>query len=272
MENTKAKKVLIVVLIILLLACLGVIVYQYLKLNNTNKEIANSTTTDTTQKETGTTNTTTTEESNKTTEKVVVKRLVDDALNKVNNNAGKSACPDVGAELYLRVRAPKINIDTETVKKFNKEIYEKYNNLTNSTYKNIYSIKVTYSYRYIPEKDLLFIKIKESGATECATGTTKYDSYVYDVKNDKFLTVSDILKIYNISESKKDEIVNETLEELYKDYEDKDQIKEYKAKIKEIEKEKTMDLFDLDTNRIELYYRINLPGMIVRIGETNITL
>ena len=62
MENTKAKKVLIVVLIILLLACLGVIVYQYLKLSNTNKEIANSTTTGTTQQGTSITNKTTAEE------------------------------------------------------------------------------------------------------------------------------------------------------------------------------------------------------------------
>lgn len=45
MENTKAKKILIVILLVLLLACLGIIVYQYLKLNKvigkTTKETTN---------------------------------------------------------------------------------------------------------------------------------------------------------------------------------------------------------------------------------------
>lgn len=286
MENTKAKKLIIVVLLVLLITCLAVIVWQYVRLNSQDSSVTNNTTTGNSQ---GTnanitpdviTNNNITNTSKETSNKETVVKyvsLVTDKINKYNKSAGKENCADRDMDLYLKVRIPQINVDATNAKKLNNEIYEKYkeyddDNYTINSNKGGYDIDISYTYKYAPEKNILFIQIIEKYIAHCASGGVVYNSYAYDMKNDKVLTIDELLKLYGISEEKKQEMIDIEFNEFVENESSKEQISEYKTRLEKIEKneaDETNEIIrDISNDTIKLFYRLNaFEGLEIELVE-----
>ncbi len=129
--------------------------------------------------------------------------LVKDAINKYDPQAAKDNCGDIenAEDLILSIKAPKITLMTSNVEKVNKQIYDKYNKMKINTSKGGYNLIVDYTSSYVSSKKLLNVSIKEIYEAMCATGGENYESYVYDIENDKFLNLSAVLEKYDITTS-----------------------------------------------------------------------
>lgn len=268
MENTKAKKLLIGVLLVLLVVCLGVIVWQYISLNLKDSNVTNNTASENSQEINIIQNETTNKET-----VVEYVSLVTDRINKYNKKAGKENCGDRDMDLYLKVRIPQINIDATNAKKLNNEIYEKYKEYDNDNYtissnKGGRDIDISYTYKYEPEKSIILIIIKNKILAHCATGGMYYDSYVYDTKNDKVLTVDDLLNLYDISEESKQDFIDSAIIDVVGTDDDdytKERISEYKSRIADMENKRKyeIEVIDVCNDSFVLWYPAYLEGLSV---------
>ena len=89
--------------------------------------------------------------------------------------------------LQVKVRLPKININTESVESLNVEIYKIYQDMYNyaSSIQNDETIEIDYAYRYLNKDTILEITIVKKSIV---LGKEKKQSikYLYDVVNDSY--------------------------------------------------------------------------------------
>jgi len=97
------------------------------------------------------------------------------------------------------VRIPKINLDTPTVQKINKEMYEigggVYELLLNNQESNmIYN----YSYFYKEESGLIGIIVTKRGGVQCGGGNSDYKAFYYDKRTDEQLSFKEYLSALGV--------------------------------------------------------------------------
>lgn len=256
MENTKAKILLIVVLITLLLVCLGAIVWQCIGAKDVSSGQSNNT------QQVGNVNQdSTNKESEVLLEDVKTKYnyVVETAINKSQPRAAWSEC---GNEyLHIDVVAPKINIDTDNVSRINKQIIDKYSNLSIDTSKGGYNIDVSYTYKHLPSEEMLFVLITERYQSVCATGNVSYETYIYNIDTDRFLTLNEVLELYNITKNDLKEMAYENIDSDM----DVDSLVDYKTRVDEIISNGEITVLDIDTDRLKLYLPVDLAGLTIEI-------
>lgn len=90
--------------------------------------------------------------------------------------------------LYVKVRLPKVNIQTEQIEKMNKEIYNEYQELYNyaMSITNNESIEIDYTYEYLNDDRFLEIVIEKGNTVEGKEEITTA-KYKYDIVNDSYV-------------------------------------------------------------------------------------
>ena len=126
-------------------------------------------------------------------------------------------------KLVFKANVPKILIDTEETKKINDEIYEQCKTIINevkdaSSRNNVEAknaaIEAYVDYSYTILKNILFIDVKTTRLNLRASGSSYDKIYYYDIKNDKELNISDVIKIFNIKVSDLNEESAESIEAI----------------------------------------------------------
>ena len=191
--------------------------------------------------------------------------IVENAINKKQPRAAWSEC---GNEyMYINIVAPKINIDTDNVNNVNNEIINKYSNMSIDTTKGGYNINVSYIYKHIPSRNLLFVLITERYEALCATGSIKYQTYIYDTKNDEFFNFEKLLQLYNITKNDLQLKAYEGLSEHigFEDSSHSEELESYKNRVDDIINNEEMSVLDIEEDRLEISFPVDLAGMIVKI-------
>ncbi len=168
---------------------------------------------------------------------------------------------------------PIINLDYGSIKKINKEIEEKYNelkddNIVTEDMVNINSIK----YRYYINDDILSLILEYKNYNYTAGYVTyKYKTYNVNKNTGEVLTNKDLIKIKNMVV---DDVYNKIVKNIEKEYENLgyDDYKNtdfYKESINNIKKDdKILTSLFLDTNNnLNTYVNIRMnmgPGTITR--------
>lgn len=91
--------------------------------------------------------------------------------------------------LYFKVRLPKVNIETETVKKLNSEIYAYYQEVYSyaMTISGNEKLEIDYTYAYLNNDTILEIIINKKSILE-EKETNSIIKYKYDIVNDIYYT------------------------------------------------------------------------------------
>lgn len=149
----------------------------------------------------------------------------------------------------INVNLPYININNESAKKFNKEIEntfkEKAEEITKSTNRNvIYTVK----YKASIENDIMSLIIYSDLKQEASAQRVIIQTFNYNLKNDKELTLEDTIENYKL---KKDEVQDK----INKD------IKEEQRKTEELKK-LGYNIFNRDVNS-EIYKVENITEYFV---------
>ena len=159
---------------------------------------------------------------------------------------------------YIHLNQSYQKLDT-IIDTINKTIKEKYEQSINSTseleadeckeakdiykYRNLYSMTET----LYQSKDLIGIFYDISGIDVCTAKAlpTNFDSYVYDIKKDSFLTNKEILKLYHLTTK----TVNKTIQNAIKDWN-----KILKANYSEKDFDKRYKLFITNSGNLNVVY------------------
>ena len=128
----------------------------------------------------------------------IEKNSVSTNINKIDNTK------DIvwpAANYEVNVVLPNININSEVIKEYNKEIqdvfYSKLEEILGTEKKNI-----VYSTEYVASinNDMLSLMIRSNLKEGTSAQRTIVQTYNYDIKNDKELTLSDVLKTNGLDE------------------------------------------------------------------------
>lgn len=173
----------------------------------------------------------------------------------------------------VKTELPVINLDYDSVKKINKEIEEKYNQLKDDIIItedmiNINSIK----YRYYVNDDVLSLVVEYKNYNYTAGYVTyEYKTYNVNKSNGEVLSNDDLIKSKNLTVN---DVYNKIVQNVEKEYEylgydDYKNTDFYKETITNIKKDdKIKSSLSLDTNNnlnVYLNIRMNMgPGTITR--------
>ena len=125
----------------------------------------------------------------------------------------------------VNVVLPIININSEVIEKYNKEIqnvfYSKLEDILETEDKNI-----VYSTEYVASinNDMLSLMIRSNLKEGTNAQRTIIQTYNYDIKNDKELTLSEVLKRNELDENTINKTIKEEIEKSEKKVEDFEQL------------------------------------------------
>ena len=125
----------------------------------------------------------------------------------------------------VNVVLPIININSEVIEKYNKEIqnvfYSKLEDILETEDKNI-----VYSTEYVASinNDMLSLMIRSNLKEGTSAQRTIIQTYNYDIKNDKELTLSEVLKRNELDENTINKTIKEEIEKSEKKVEDFEQL------------------------------------------------
>ena len=160
----------------------------------------------------------------------IEKNSVSTNINKIDNtkdivctaaNVKKSEAGNYEVNVVL----PIININSEVIEKYNKEIqnvfYSKLEDILGTENKNI-----VYSTEYVASinNDMLSLMIRSNLKEGTSAQRTIIQTYNYDIKNNKELTLSDVLKTNGLDENTINKTIKEEIEKSEKKVEDFEQL------------------------------------------------
>lgn len=262
MEKNKRYSLIVGLLIFIIVLLLGVCVAFGLGVINTNKgdAINNSS-----NAQNGAV-----KEEVKVEEKVEYRPIVETAMEKVAEKTVKEDC-EGNTITKIDIKAPKINIDTENVKKVNEEIL-KYANEDISEYNEresamIHDVNMKYTYKYDSSVNALLLTLEQFYSTSCATGGYKLNTYLYDIKKDKFLTPMDLgITDKELKEEAYRKIAHRAEEQYFEDSIE-ESVKMDKENLDECISAKTYKIVDIvkqyGHTTITVYFPIDLDGLEV---------
>ena len=160
----------------------------------------------------------------------IEKNSVSTNINKIDNtkdivctaaNVKKSEAGNYEVNVVL----PIININSEVIEKYNKEIqnvfYSKLEDILGTENKNI-----VYSTEYVASinNDMLSLMIRSNLKEGTSAQRTIIQTYNYDIKNNKELTLSEVLKRNGLDENTINKTIKEEIEKSEKKVEDFEQL------------------------------------------------
>ncbi|MDD2628305.1 MAG: hypothetical protein PHR25_01595 [Clostridia bacterium] len=190
----------------------------------------------------------------------------------VDKNMGKCAQGD--CNLYMKVKLPKIRLETNTVKNLNNSIekiykeaedyynqdFTKYENTQNDKY---ISYDIKYEAGYVKKLDYIWMDIIKGVIHTHASGSYDFYTIIYDVKNDKEVTIRELLNQINISEQKVTDLMKQT-EDYKKIYSSNPNvIEKLEDSIKDFN---DVHIENMTENSITLYVPLNLELCSVTIN------
>ncbi len=124
-------------------------------------------------------------------------------------------------DYQVNVVLPIINIDSEVISNYNKEIEEVFQNKLDSVLKTT-GKDIVYNTTYVASinNDILSLMIQSNLKEGSNAQRTIIKTYNYDLKNDKEITLSDLLKMNNLQESQVQQSIKEEIEESKKKVDD----------------------------------------------------
>lgn len=128
------------------------------------------------------------------------KDLVTDAISYTKKIIPLFEYDDYFANKYHEVTIPQINIDTYTVKKLNKEIYDKFYTIVRTLeYDEEGTDYWNITYEYYCHEDILSILIDYTYGWQYGEWQEEYFIYHYDIENDRVLSYTDYLDALGVS-------------------------------------------------------------------------
>lgn len=129
----------------------------------------------------------------------------------INVNEDKGKCQLGDCDLHLKANLPKINLNTPTVTTINAKIESIYT-AVEDYYKQDFSQKqgqtgkfisyeITSKSGYIASLDCIYISVVNQVIHSHASGYSQYHTYIYQVDNDKELTLKELLDSQGITKS-----------------------------------------------------------------------
>lgn len=182
MDNTKAKRIVIKIFVMLIVIVLACGMYWYLQNLSNKKQVLVYQPEEETPLDL----------SNPITEYVNMKQSM-----------GKSTAGNY--DLYIDIKLPQINATTKEAKSINNKIKAQYKEIKDyySQDKKYASYEVSYEYKYLWTMRFMYITIKTTVIDEYeAKSGTKYFTYIYDEKNNKQVSMEDILTYFSASREK----------------------------------------------------------------------
>lgn len=166
----------------------------------------------------------------------------------------------------LEVRIPQINIDNEIIAKCNKEIQDVFLSKTNSVLESE-NKNIIYTVEYVAtiQDDILFLMIRSNLKEGSSAQRVIIQTYNYDLKNNKQLTLKELLKKEGIQEQ---EVNNKIKNTINKEQEKVEALKELGYNI--YNRDYSKDMYKLE-NTTEFYLTGNTLYIIYAYGNETFT-
>ena len=166
----------------------------------------------------------------------------------------------------INVHIPYINIDNETIDKYNKEIEETFVNKANSILKT-QNKNENYTVDYVAniEYDILSLMIRANLKEGTSAQRIIIQTYNYDLRNNKEISLEEVLKIKNID-------INDTQNQI------KEEIKNEQKKVDDLKalgyniysRDTSSDIYDIKNSK-EFYLTNDALYIIYAYGNEKIT-
>lgn len=166
----------------------------------------------------------------------------------------------------LEVRIPQINIDNEIIAKCNKEIQDVFTNKTNSVLESE-NKNIIYTVEYVAtiQDDILFLMIRSNLKEGSSAQRVIIQTYNYDLKNNKQLTLKELLEKEGIEE----QVVNAKIKNTINQEQEKvEALKELGYNI--YNRDYSKDMYKLE-NTTEFYLTGNTLYIIYAYGNETFT-
>lgn len=166
----------------------------------------------------------------------------------------------------LEVRIPQINIDNEIIAKCNKEIQDVFTNKTNSVLESE-NKNIIYTVEYVAtiQDDTLFLMIRSNLKEGSSAQRVIIQTYNYDLKNNKQLTLKELLEKEGIEE----QVVNAKIKNTINQEQEKvEALKELGYNI--YNRDYSKDMYKLE-NTTEFYLTGNTLYIIYAYGNETFT-
>ncbi len=166
----------------------------------------------------------------------------------------------------LQVRIPKINIESEIVNQYNKEIEEVFVNMTKRILESE-NRNIIYTVEYVAnvQDGILSVMIHSNFKEGTNAQRVIIKTYHYDLRNNKEITLKDILKFEQLDEQKVQEQINYAIEEEQKKVEDLRQLG-YNIYNRDVKR----DIYKIE-NTTEFYIKNNALYIIYAYGNETST-
>lgn len=166
----------------------------------------------------------------------------------------------------ININIPYININNETIKKYNEEIENifasKARSVLNSENKNIiYTVEYTANV----EDDILSLIIRSNLKEGASAQRVIIQTYNYDLRNNKEISLSEILRIEQLEKQMVQDKVNNTIQEEEKKVDD---LKKLGYNI--FNRDTTSDMYYIENSR-EFYYTADAIYIIYAYGNDSYT-
>ncbi len=166
----------------------------------------------------------------------------------------------------ININIPYINIDNETIRKYNEEIENvfasKARSVLNSENKNIiYTVEYTANV----EDDILSLIIRSNLKEGASAQRVIIQTYNYDLRNNKEISLSEILKIEQLNKQEIQDKINNTIQEEEKKVED---LRKLGYNI--FNRDTTSDMYHIENSR-EFYYTADAIYIIYAYGNDSYT-
>lgn len=166
----------------------------------------------------------------------------------------------------ININIPYINIDNQTIRKYNEEIENvfasKARSVLNSENKNIiYTVEYTANV----ENDILSLIIRSNLKEGATAQRVIIQTYNYDLRNNKEISLSEILRIEQLDKQEIQNKINNTIQEEEKKVED---LKKLGYNI--FNRDTTSDMYHIENSR-EFYYTADALYIIYAYGNDSYT-
>ena len=166
----------------------------------------------------------------------------------------------------LEIHIPRINIESEIVDRYNKEIEDVFANMTNKVLQSenrniIYTVEYTANV----QDGILFVMIHSNFKEGTNAQKVIIKTYHYDLRNNKEVTLSDLLRFEQLEEQKIQEQINLEIETEQKKVED---LKQLGYNI--YSRDKTSDFYKIE-NTTEFYVEDDVLYIIYAYGNDSNT-
>lgn len=166
----------------------------------------------------------------------------------------------------ININIPYINIDNEIIRKYNEEIENifasKARSVLNSENKNIiYTVEYTANV----EDDILSLIIRSNLKEGSSAQRVIIQTYNYDLRNNKEISLSEILRIEQLDKQEIQNKINNTIQEEEKKVED---LKKLGYNI--FNRDTTSDMYHIENSR-EFYYTADALYIIYAYGNDSYT-